>query len=189
MHTLVTFPSYAQCNIECNDGDIRLVNGNSDRDGTVEICFDYLWGLVGTIGWGTTDAAVVCKQLGLYTDGMVCIIVPYNMLLFFIIAPVAIPNAYKPQKTVHINNVYCIGTETMLSLCPYFKLPVTDPSGYTVAGVACPLPDSSIPVTSTSNTPSSGGISAPVSNNSLYLLTGVFSVLVIVGVMSVLWYV
>ncbi len=39
------------------------------NEGTVEICFDNLWGLVGEEGWSEADSQVVCRQLGYQVEG------------------------------------------------------------------------------------------------------------------------
>lgn len=54
--------------IDCNDGDVMLYGGSNSFEGTVEICYDNLWGLVSHSGWTTEDAEVICKQLGLETN-------------------------------------------------------------------------------------------------------------------------
>ena len=54
---------------DCKDGEVRLVGGNSDSAGTVEICLKNLWGLVVESGWSLADAQVVCSQLGFPLDG------------------------------------------------------------------------------------------------------------------------
>ena len=38
-------------------------------EGTVEICFGNLWGLVADSGWTDVEASVVCKQLGFSSQG------------------------------------------------------------------------------------------------------------------------
>ena len=58
---------------DCNDGDIRLVGGASKYEGTIEICFGNLWGLIAETGWGDHDAQVVCRQLGYISDGLLFI--------------------------------------------------------------------------------------------------------------------
>ena len=54
---------------DCNDTDIRLVNGSSVWEGLVEICFDGLWGAVCAGGVNNRDAAVICGALGLPNAG------------------------------------------------------------------------------------------------------------------------
>lgn len=48
---------------------MRLVGGATSSQGTVEICYSNLWGMVGDLNWGNADAEVVCKQLGYGTSG------------------------------------------------------------------------------------------------------------------------
>ena len=53
----------------CNDTDIRLTGGRNEREGRVEVCIGGQWGTICNDSWATTDAAVVCRQLGLATEG------------------------------------------------------------------------------------------------------------------------
>ena len=60
----------------CEDGDVRLVGGNTQYKGRVEVCISRAWGTVCSSRyhswssyyyWGTSDSNVVCRQLG-YMD-------------------------------------------------------------------------------------------------------------------------
>ena len=54
----------------CEEGDVRLVPvGNVNGSGRVEMCLDREWRIVGDETWGVEEATVVCRQLGLPTDG------------------------------------------------------------------------------------------------------------------------
>ena len=48
----------------CSNGDIRLVNGTTPYEGRVEICYGGVWGSVCDNGWDTSDAIIVCRQMG-----------------------------------------------------------------------------------------------------------------------------
>ena len=58
-------------NTSCKDGDVRLVNGSSEREGRVEICYSGVWGTVCDYGWDEVDASVVCSQCGYGQTGEV----------------------------------------------------------------------------------------------------------------------
>ena len=65
----------------CKDGDLRLMDGNTTREGRVEICYDNVYGTVCDDQWGPLDAAVACRQLGFSDAGImfyrVCFIVSF----------------------------------------------------------------------------------------------------------------
>ncbi len=54
--------------VSCDDGNLRLVNGATDNEGRVEICFDDHWGTICDDQFGPPEATVVCRQLG-YDNG------------------------------------------------------------------------------------------------------------------------
>ena len=55
--------------------DIRLVAGNHQYEGRLEVClyrpeFNMtLWGTFCTTGWGMEETLVVCRQLGVLENG------------------------------------------------------------------------------------------------------------------------
>ena len=51
-------------NVSCTTGDVRLDDSYHDNGGRVEICYQGIWGTVCDDGWSSTDARVVCSQLG-----------------------------------------------------------------------------------------------------------------------------
>ena len=56
-----------QIDDNCSNGIIQLINGQSDSEGLVEICYDGVWGSICPRYWDNNDAKVACRQLG-YTD-------------------------------------------------------------------------------------------------------------------------
>ena len=53
----------------CNESSLRLVGGKSEREGTIEVCQNGVWGPICSDQWDTPDAAVVCRQLGQAFNG------------------------------------------------------------------------------------------------------------------------
>lgn len=48
----------------CNNGDVRLVGGTSELEGSVEVCYNNYWGSVADGSWGTPDGNVACNRSG-----------------------------------------------------------------------------------------------------------------------------
>ena len=55
--------------VDCVDGDLRLVGGDSENEGVLQVCFNKRWGTINGDGWTDEDTQVACKQLGFNTKG------------------------------------------------------------------------------------------------------------------------
>ena len=51
------------------DGNIRLVGGSNNWEGRVEMYMAETWGIISDTSWTTTEAQVVCRQLGHSAEG------------------------------------------------------------------------------------------------------------------------
>ena len=61
---ILPLPVSLHAGFDCNDSDIRLVNGSNMWEGVVEICFDGVWGTVCASGLDNLAASVICRWLG-----------------------------------------------------------------------------------------------------------------------------
>ena len=55
--------------MNCTNGDVRLVGGSNPMEGRVEICYYNQWGTICDDSWDSTDAGVICGQLGHSSTG------------------------------------------------------------------------------------------------------------------------
>ena len=56
----------------CTDGELRLVGGNVENEGRVEICLNNEWGTICDDNWSTNDANVACNILGFSSTSELC---------------------------------------------------------------------------------------------------------------------
>ncbi|XP_050407264.1 deleted in malignant brain tumors 1 protein [Patella vulgata] len=82
--------------------NVRLVGGSGPHEGRVELFYNRQWGTVCDDGWDSTDASVVCRELGFPSGGAI-----------------ARGNAYFGQGTgsILLGNVRCRGSELSLKYC------------------------------------------------------------------------
>ena len=126
----------------CNEGEMRLVDGDIEQEGRPEVCWNGVWGNICDDVWQEVDAYILCRQLGydggvgtLKTLALVC----YDSI-FINVAPVAMNASFFGDglyPTVW-SQVNCGGWEKDLGDCPrkdYLKFPTC--SRGAIAGVRC----------------------------------------------------
>ena len=84
---------------------VRLSNGDNGRSGRVEMYINGQWGTVCDDGWDAGSSAVVCRQLGLGSAG---ILRRYNTV------PTIFP--------IILDEVRCDGNEANILACPHLRL-------------------------------------------------------------------
>ena len=54
----------------CTHGEVRLLFGSTEMEGTVEVCIHGFWGTICDNSWDSRDAGVICRQLGYSSFGI-----------------------------------------------------------------------------------------------------------------------
>ena len=84
-------------------GDVRLIGGQNEREGTIQICLGGVWGTVCGNYFDQSDAQVVCTQLGFPANGM-------NPILFIILSVCMLTNT---QTHTYAHTHACMHTHKM----------------------------------------------------------------------------
>ena len=63
-----------RCSVPCSDGQVRLVEGASIREGRIEACSSGNWSTVCDNFWNEAEAKIVCQQLGYPTEGELSVV-------------------------------------------------------------------------------------------------------------------
>ena len=108
-------------NASCATGDVRLADDRRGNRGRVEICYQGQWGTVCDDGWSSTDARVVCNQLGYSPFG---ILLYQNQCLLFHVTlhwtgAVVLSRGqyYEGRGPIFLDDVGCRGNEFSLLEC------------------------------------------------------------------------
>ncbi|XP_071487939.1 scavenger receptor cysteine-rich domain-containing protein DMBT1-like [Diadema antillarum] len=115
--------------VECiPTGQVRLVGGEDDTQGRVEIYYDGQWGTVCDDWWDIEDANVVCRMLGFEGASNFSCCAEYG----------------QGSGQILLDNVQCTGTESNLAECQHNGYRIHNCGHYEDVGVEC------IPIGSTS---------------------------------------
>ncbi|KAL3870551.1 hypothetical protein ACJMK2_038604 [Sinanodonta woodiana] len=101
---------------------IRLAGGPNSQQGRVEIQYNGQWGTVCDDYWSASDAAVVCRMLGLPFDGAV---------------PVSLAGYGNGSGPILMDDVKCIGTEATMAACQFAGWTINNCNHTDDAAVIC----------------------------------------------------
>lgn len=116
-----------------------MSGGANATEGRVEICSGGSWGTVCDDFWGTTDAQVVCNQLGFANQGLYPQIKLFtcHQLLCYCIGAIAIYSFSGGTGSIYLDNVHCSGNELRLIDCPHNGIGTHNCVHSEDAGVRC----------------------------------------------------
>lgn len=132
--------------VDCSQSDIRLVDGPTELEGTLQVCYYNTWGLVSDDGWSDDEAMVVCRQLNYNVSSKEHYINYQCACVFQYSGAIAVTGSRygRPNRTVQLTNVVCInGSQPILDTCtktlltPREGTAYSDLAGHGVAGIRC----------------------------------------------------
>ena len=94
---------------DCEEDDLRLVDGSNSASGRVEVCQFGCWGTVCDARWDRDDATVVCRQLGFEMDRAI----PTRGGYF---------GNVSPNRPIHLSQTECGRNDDELMRCTSFAL-------------------------------------------------------------------
>ena len=108
--------------VPCHDGDLRLVDGSSEYDGRLEVCYLGQWGTVCDDLFGDLDAQVACRQLGFNSTRASAQQFAFG----------------SGTGQIWLDNVQCRGVENRLVDCVHNGFGEHNCFHFEDAGIACP---------------------------------------------------
>ena len=61
--------------LDCEYGTLRLIDGSTVSEGTLQICNYNSWGLISSTGWNDADTVVACTELGYDSESRYILII------------------------------------------------------------------------------------------------------------------
>ena len=101
------------------DGALRLVDGQSEHEGRVEVYHFGQWGTVDSYQWDLLDAIVACRQINYST------------------AVTTKEYSCNSSSSVRLSSVQCTGLESKLTQCRNAAPTMRSPCNHRDAGVVC----------------------------------------------------
>ncbi len=128
-------------NSNCSDYDIDLVNGLSKNEGKLLMCLNGVWGAFCDNSLGSSEANVICQQLGYQIGIYKALSNNINLSkIIIIISGTVVYGDYHPSTndTVLFESVYCTGRESSLEDCTLNYFSRDQSCGtYNIAGIKC----------------------------------------------------